>query len=118
MDILTGVMLFGGGAIAGGLLMADFYGSLKKTQDQERRRAQMHMEAAARQMDAMGAQLQARTNALREMEKRRDAEASWCDGYEAGMREAMQNAMNGVTVGDVVTMTRLRNARRARSVNE
>lgn len=118
MDILTGLALFGGGAVVGGLLMADFYGSLKKTQEQERRRAQTRMEAVARQMDAMGAQLQARTNALRDMEKRRDVEASWCDGYEAGMREAMRSAMNGVTIGDVVTITRLKSARRVRSVNE
>lgn len=118
MDILTGLALFGGGAVAGGLLMADFYGSLSRVQKQERRRAAEQMAAAARQMDAMGAQLQARNAALRNMQSRRAEEASWCDGYEAGMREAMQNAMNGVTIGDVVTMTRLRNARRARSVNE
>lgn len=118
MDILTGLALFGSGAIAGGLLMADYYGSLKRVQDHERRCAQERMEETARQMDAMGMQLQARTNTLRDMEKKRAEEASWCDGYEAGMREAMHNAMQGVTIGDVVTMTRLRNARRVRSANE
>lgn len=118
MDILTGLALFSGGAVAGGLLMAEFYGSLKRVQEHERKKAEARMEAANRQMDAMGALLQMSTTALRDMEKRRDTEASWCDGYEAGMREAMQNAMNGVTIGDVVTMTRLRNARRVRSANE
>lgn len=118
MDILTGLALFGGGAVAGGLLMADFYGSLKRVQDYERRCAEARMEEAARQMDAMGTQLQARTNLLRDMERKRAEEASWCDGYEAGMREAMHSAMQDVTIGDVITMTRLRNARRVRSVNE
>ena len=117
MDILTGLALFGGGAVVGGMVMADFYASLKQAQDGERRRAHEQREAAARQME-MDAQLQARTNALRNMETKRAVEASWCDGYEAGMREGMENAMQGVNLGDVVTMTRLRNARRLRSVNE
>lgn len=30
----------------------------------------------------------------------------------------MHSAMQGVTIGDVITMTRLRNARRMRSANE
>ena len=64
------------------------------------------------------AQLQARTHTVRDMEKKRAEEASWCDGYEAGLREGMQSAMKGVTIGDVVTLTRLRNARRVHSVNE
>ena len=118
MDILTGLALFGGGAVVGGMVMADFYASLKQAQDSERRRAHEQREAAARQMEMMDAQLQARTNALRNMETKRAVEASWCDGYEAGMREGMENAMQGVKLGDVVTMTRLRNARRLRSVNE
>lgn len=118
MDILTGLAIFGGGAVIGGMVMADFYASLKQVQDSERRRAHEQREAAVRQMELLDVQLQARTNALRNMETKRAVEASWCDGYEAGMREAMQNAMNGVTVGDVITMTRLRNARRLHSVNE
>lgn len=118
MDILTGLALFGGGAVAGGMLMADFYASLKRVQDCERRRAQNQREADARQMELLDAQLQARTNALRNMETKRAVEASWCDGYEAGMREGMRDRLQDVTVGDVITMTRLRNARRVRSVNE
>lgn len=107
MDILTGLALFGGGAAVGGTLVAEFCSSLKRVQDRERRRA-----------ESISIQLEARTMTLRDMEKRRAQEASWCDGYEAGMREAMQNAMNGVTLGDVVTMTRLRNARRVNGTNE
>lgn len=118
MDILTGLALFGGGAVVGGMVMADFYASLKQVQDSERRRAHEQREAAARQMAMMDAQLQARTNALRNMETKRAVEASWCDGYEAGMRERMRDRLQDVTVGDVITMTRLRNARRVRSVNE
>lgn len=118
MDILTGLGLFGCGAIMGGLLINDYYVSLKRAQEKERRKAEVRIEAAARQMDAMDAQLRARTNALCDMEKNRAEEASWCDGYEAGLREGMENAMRGVTIGDVVTMARLRNARRVRSVNE
>lgn len=118
MDILTGLALFGGGAVAGGMLMAEFYASLKRVQDCERRRAQDQREAASRQMELLDAQLQARTNALRNMETKRAVEASWCDGYEAGMREGMRDRLQDVTVGDVITMTRLRNARRVRSVNE
>ena len=30
MDILTGLALFGGGAVVGGMVMADFYASLKQ----------------------------------------------------------------------------------------
>lgn len=118
MDILTGLALFGGGAVVGSLLMADFYGNLRRVQEQERNRAQARMDEAARQMDAMSAQLQARTHTVRDLEKKRAEEASWCDGYEAGLREGMQSAMKGVTIGDVVTLTRLRNARRVHSVNE
>ena len=51
---------------------------------------------------------------LNRLELKRQMEASWCDGYEAGMREGMR----GVTVGDVVTFTRLRRARDNRASNE
>lgn len=118
MDAITGIAIFGGGVAAGAYLMVSFYSALKGVRDHERKEAAHGMEQARRYNEAMHAELEGKTNALRRMEARRAEEASWCDGYEAGMREAMQNAMNGVTVGDVVTMTRLRNARRARSVNE
>ena len=51
---------------------------------------------------------------LNRLELKRQMEASWCDGYEAGMREGMR----GVTVGDVVTFTRLRRARDNRAAND
>lgn len=118
MDILTGMVLFGGGAAIGGVLVAEYYSALRQVQEHERKASDKRMEEAARQMDMLDTRLAMNTNALRDMETKRAVEASWCDGYEAGMREGMENAMQGVTLGDVVTMTRLRNARRLRSVNE
>ena len=98
MDALMGIALFGAGMTAGGGLIVSYYRSLKGVQDSERKIAARNMDAARRYNEAMSLEL----------------EASWCDGYEAGMREGMR----GVTVGDVVTFTRLRRARDNRASNE
>ncbi|MED9820688.1 MAG: hypothetical protein U0J65_01475 [Christensenellales bacterium] len=114
MDVLTGLALFGGGVAAGAYLMVSYYGALKNVQESERRAAERSMEQAKRYNEAMQAELASKARSLRSMESKREREASWCDGFEAGMREAMR----GVTIGDVVTITRLHNARRVRSTND
>ncbi len=73
------------------------------------------MDEARRYNEAMRLELDNKTDCLNRLELKRQLEASWCDGYEAGMREGMR----GVTVGDVVTFTvRLRRARDNRASNE
>ena len=114
MDALMGIAIFGSGVAAGAYLMVSYYGALKNVQEHERRTAERGMEKARQHNEAMLMELESKTRSLRQMESKREREASWCDGYEAGLREAMQ----GVTIGDVVTVTRLRNARRVHSVNE
>lgn len=114
MEVLTGLGLFGAGFIAGGLLMADYFKSLKRVQDYERGRAADREAAARSRATQLEYQLEMKASALVRMEQRQACEASWCDGYEAGMREGMR----GQTIGDVINMTRLHNARRVRSVNE
>lgn len=114
MDAITGIAIFSGGLAAGAYLMSSFYGALKGVRDHERRAAAQDMERARQYNEAMRAELDGKTRSLRHMESQREQEASWCDGYEAGMREAMQ----GVTLGDVVSVTRLRRARMNRAANE
>lgn len=114
MDVLTGLALFSGGALIGAHLVTSYYGALKAVQDHERRVTAQGMEKAQRYNEAMRMELDNRTRAMRRMDAQRREEASWCDGYEAGMREAMQ----GVTLGDVVTVTRLRRARMNQAANE
>ena len=118
MDILTGLALVGGGVLLGNMLMADYYASLKRVQDYERRKTEARMAEAEREMDALRMRLEMRTSALTRMEKRRAEEASWCDGYEAGMREGLESVRRGIRIGDVVTFTRIRNARRINSAND
>lgn len=59
------------------------------------------MDEARRYNEAMRLELDNKTDCLNRLELKRQLEASWCDGYEAGMREGMR----GVTVGDVMTFT-------------
>ena len=106
--------LFGAGMTAGGGLIVSYYRSLKGVQDSERRIAARNMDAARRYNEAMRLELDNKTDCLNRLELKRQLEASWCDGYEAGMREGMR----GVTVGDVVTFTRLRRARDNRAAND
>lgn len=114
MDALMGLALFGAGMTAGGGLIGSYYRSLKGVQDSERKIAARNMDAARRYNEAMRLELDNKTDCLNRLELKRQLEASWCDGYEAGMRESMR----GVTVGDVVTFTRLRRARDNRASNE
>ena len=107
MDAIMGLALFGAGMTAGGGLIVSYYRSLKGVQDSERRIAARNMDEARRYNEAMRLELDNKTDCLNRLELKRQMEASWCDGYEAGMREGMR----GVTVGDVVTFTRLRRAR-------
>ena len=104
MDALMGLALFGAGMTAGGGLIVSYYKSLKGVQDSERKIAARNMDEARRYNEAMRLELDNKTDCLNRLELKRQLEASWCDGYEAGMREGMR----GVTVGDVVTFTRLR----------
>ena len=110
MDALMGIALFGAGMTAGGGLIVSYYRSLKGVQDSERKIAARNMDAARRYNEAMRLELDNKTDCLNRLELKRRLEASWCDGYEAGMR--------GVTVGDVVTFTRLRRARDNRAAND
>lgn len=114
MDALMGLALFGAGMTAGGGLIVSYYRSLKGVQDSERKIAARNMDAARRYNEAMRLELDNKTDCLNRLELKRQLEASWCDGYEAGMREGMR----GVTVGDVMTFTRLRRARDNRASNE
>lgn len=107
MDALMGLALFGAGMTVGGGLIVSYYKSLKGVQDSERKIAARNMDEARRYNEAMRLELDNKTDCLNRLELKRQMEASWCDGYEAGMREGMR----GVTVGDVVTFTRLRRAR-------
>ena len=114
MDALMGLALFGAGMTAGGGLIVSYYKSLKGVQDSERKIAARNMDEARRYNEAMRLELDNKTDCLNRLELKRQLEASWCDGYEAGMREGMR----GVTVGDVVTFTRLRRARDNRAAND
>lgn len=114
MDAIMGLALFGAGMTAGGGLIVSYYRSLKGVQDSERRIAARNMDMARRYNEAMRLELNEKTDCLNRMEQKRQVEASWCDGYEAGLREGMR----GVTVGDVVTFTRLRRARDNRAAND
>lgn len=114
MDVVTGLLLFGGGVAVGGVMMAEYYASLKGVQDYERQKAAKREAAANQRAEQLAYSLDAREQALARMEMRRACESSWCDGFEAGMREGMR----GQTIGDVINLTRLHNARRIKSVNE
>ena len=114
MDAIMGLALFGAGMTAGGGLIVSYYKSLKGVQDSECKIAARNMDEARRYNEAMRLELDNKTDCLNRLELKRQLEASWCDGYEAGMREGMR----GVTVGDVVTFTRLRRARDNRAAND
>ena len=114
MDMWTGACVFGAGALVGGWLMSEFYASLRNVQMHERREAAKREAAADQRAAQMAYQLSMKESALSRMELRRACESSWCDGYEAGMREGMR----GQTIGDVINLTRLRNARRINGANE
>lgn len=114
MDAVTGIAAFALGGAVGAWLTINHYMAYFKLERHLRKANDRELDAERAYADRLNECLHQREITLARMEQQRACESSWCDGYEAGLREGMQ----GKTVGDVIAWTRLRCARRVNAANE
>lgn len=114
MDAFTGACLFVAGGAMGVWLTVEVYAAIRNAQMHERKEAFKREAALRARADQLEFRLGISERALSQMEGDRSREESWKDGFEAGIREGMRSQ----TVGDMLRLTQMRNARRIKSVNE
>lgn len=108
MDMWTGACVFGVGVISGLYLMSEIYADRERVRKHERKLADKREAEARAYLGAMNDELNNKSAMLQKMQNDRLYDAAWTDGYEAGRHDMMQ----GVTIGDVIRFSRIRNARR------
>lgn len=108
MDMWTGACVFGAGVISGLYLMSEIYADRERVRKRERKAAERREAEARAYLGAMNEELNNKSALLQQMQNDRLYDAAWTDGYEAGRHDVLQ----GVTIGDVVRFSRIRNARR------
>lgn len=107
MDVVTGIAAFALGGAVGALLAIQHYTAYLKLEHDMRKLNEQDLDAERAYADKLNECLHQRETALARLEQQKACESSWCDGYEAGLREGMQ----GKTVGDVIAWTHLNCAR-------